>query len=168
MCRAKQHGQNAAPRAADENGRADGERNQHADDVGEFDRDIVVFRIAVVLGQTAAAGIDGDDAPPRRTGRQRRREFVEIGHRARDAGQTNHRQARRAARTVFAHMQPQAVLRAHKEAGGRFARAVTGFWQQMRGELVHRLSGGPPSPLLAREEPANNLSREPGERATGK
>src|SRR5208282_4600817 len=45
---------------------------QHADDVAEFDDEIVVLRIAVVLGSAAAARINGDDAPPGRSGRQRR------------------------------------------------------------------------------------------------
>ena len=142
MRRAEQHGQNAAPRAAEENGRADGKRCQHADDVAEFDDEIVVLRIAVVLGSAAAARINGDDAAPGRTGRQRRRQFREIGHRAGDAGETNDRQAGRAARTIFAHMQPQSVLRAHKYARACFAGTAIWFRQQMRGGFVHRFVQG--------------------------
>ena len=53
--------------------------------------------------------------PPRRLAvRQCGRQGVEIGDGTCKAGQANDRQRRRGPRAVFAHMQPQSVLRGYK------------------------------------------------------
>ena len=79
MRRPEQHRQNTAARASHEDCRSDAKLEQHADDVAELGHAIVVGMIGVVIGMAAAAGIDGDHMPLRRTSRQCRRQLVEIG-----------------------------------------------------------------------------------------
>ena len=86
------------------------------DDVGEFDHAIVVGMVGVMIGMAAAAQVDRDDVPLRRTGRQRRREFVEIGGGAGETRQADHRQSRCGTRAIFAHMDTQPVLRRDEQA----------------------------------------------------
>ena len=45
MGSSKQHGEQAAARTADKDRRAYAKRRQDCDDIAEFDRDIVIFRI---------------------------------------------------------------------------------------------------------------------------
>src|SRR5262249_27934926 len=54
----KEHGQDAAARGSHECRPADVERGEHGKDIGEFDRQIVVRRLAVVVGFAAAAIIE--------------------------------------------------------------------------------------------------------------
>ena len=117
MRHAHEHGQKPAPRTADEDRRPHAERGQNRRHVGELDREIIVFRIAVVVGLAATAQIDGDDATRQRhIVRQGRRQRVEIAHGARQSRQADDRNAGRGAATVLLHMQAQTVLRGDKEA----------------------------------------------------
>ena len=87
--------------------------------VGELDRQIVVRRLAVVVRFAAAAIVEGKD-PPRALAiaRKRQRQRIEIGGGPRQTGQADHRQGAVRARAIGAHVQSQAVLRAHEQAIG--------------------------------------------------
>ena len=82
MRRPQQHGQDTAARASYEDRGSDAKLEQHADDVAKLGHAIVVGVIEVVIGMAAAAEIDGDHMPLRRTSRQSRSQLVEIGGRA--------------------------------------------------------------------------------------
>ena len=119
---AKQHGEDAAARTADEDRRTDAERGQDRHHIAELDRDIIVFGVVVVIGVAAAARIDGDDASRLRTAAQERRQFREIGHRPRQAGQADDRELRRGTGSIVAYMQTKPVLRGHEDISARFDR----------------------------------------------
>ena len=117
--RRKQHGQDPAARRADEHGAGDPERSQHRQHVGQLDLDVVVLRIAVVVGPAAAAGVEGDGAPRRRrVVRERGRERLEVGAGARQPRQAHRRQPRGGARAPFTHEEPQPVRRGDETACG--------------------------------------------------
>src|SRR5205823_13706569 len=63
----QQHRQDAAARGADERRPADTERREHGKHVGEFDLQIVVCRLAVVVRFAAAAIVEGKDPPRSRS-----------------------------------------------------------------------------------------------------
>ena len=67
----EQHGEDAAARGADENRGQGVERGDDREHVGQFDLEVVMGRVAVVVGLAAAAVIERDDAA--RPGGARRR-----------------------------------------------------------------------------------------------
>ncbi len=106
--------------------------------VAKLDRQIVVFRIAVVVRLAASARIDRNHTSRRRAIRQSRRQRVKIGDGSRQARQADHRQSRRRARTVFSHMQPQAVLRSNERAfSGRGEAAIIDPFDWCGGDVHH-------------------------------
>src|SRR5262245_20489457 len=113
----QKHRQDAAARGSDECRPADVERGEHGKHVGELDLQIVVRRLAVVVGFAAAAIIEGKH-PPRALAiaRKRQRQRVEIGGGPRQAGPAEHRQGAVRARAMGAHVQSQAVLCAYEHA----------------------------------------------------
>ena len=114
----KVHGEQSAAGAADEDGGADRERGQHGDNIGEFDQEVIVLRIAVVFGPAAPARVDRKNAA--RAGIcQSGCERVEICNCAREPRQANNWKRGRSGRAVFAHMNSQPVRRADKNAASR-------------------------------------------------
>ena len=70
----------------------------------------VVARVAVVIGEAAAAVVDREHAPRRLgVGRERRGQIVEIGSGAGQAWQAHHRQAGRKPRAVAPHVELEAI-----------------------------------------------------------
>ena len=96
--------------------------------------------IGVVFGMAAAAQIDRNDVPlggPAASAGASSSKSAAV--RARPGRQTTGNPGR-GARAVFAHVQPQPVLRRDEKALAVIVRAVTRVRHQMRGGLVHRLS----------------------------
>jgi hypothetical protein len=105
-----------AARGADEGRLGDAERGQPGQYVARLDGQGVVAGIVVVLRQTAAAIVEGDDLPRRfRVARQIKRQFVEIARIAGQARQADRRPATRHGLAVDPRVQPQAVARLMEE-----------------------------------------------------
>ena len=141
----------------------------------------IVLRLAVVVGAPAAARVDARRraAACARRVDERGRELVEVRAVAREAGQAHDRQAASAARAVFAHVQPQAVLRGHEQAakarvssGRIFKRAARPCVQEYRDAPLRlaisspcRRGAGPPRSSgasrrrTARDRPACSPAR---------
>src|SRR5271166_2639688 len=71
---------------------------------------------------------------------QRRRKLVEVGGGARQTRQADHGYSLRGAAAIFAHVEPQPILRGNEKALALIVSAVSQVRHQMRGGLVHRLS----------------------------
>ena len=113
----EQHCQQTAARRSNEDRPGDVERGQCRDEIGEFDRQAVICRIAVIVGSAAATGVEGDHAPRSvRIARQPSCQRLEVSAGARKSRQADHRQGGRGSRPIAAHMEPQPVLGRDKDA----------------------------------------------------
>ena len=105
--RRQQHREDAAARRADEQRRRYCEAVSTAEHVGQLGRERVVLRV-VVVRKPAAAVVERQHAA-RTPAASALRELVEIGRRARQAGQAHHRHGGRGSRPVLTDMKLEAV-----------------------------------------------------------